>query len=273
MVRLTELHLRAARARIADAHLPVPVSPQLGTVQLRPDQCASAARVMEALARDGGCLLADDVGRGKTYVALAVARSWARPLVVAPAALRSTWRAAMGRVGVSYPLVSHEALSRGQVPDGVPDGIIVDESHHFRSSTTRRHAALAALSARAHLLLLSATPLQNRTRDLAAQVALFHGARSFALDGAALAAFVVRGTGGFDVLPSVEPPAWLHPVADDGAVLEAILALPQPARPGDGGDAGVLRIIGLVRAWASSRAALRAAIRRRRRIAAAMEQS
>src|ERR671913_67426 len=85
--------------------------------------------------RDGGCLLADDVGTGKTYVALAVSRTWRRPLVVVPASLRPTWRDALSRADISCDVTSHEALSRGRVPDGTFDGIIVDESHRFRSTT------------------------------------------------------------------------------------------------------------------------------------------
>ncbi len=273
MVRLTELHLRATRAAIAVACVPPPVDPQLGSIRLRDDQCAAAARVAASLARDGGCLLADDVGRGKTYVALAIAKRWERPLVVVPAALRMTWDDAMRRASVPCAMISHEALSRGRMPSLPCDGIVVDESHHFRSTHAQRYSALAALASGARLLLISATPLQNRRRDLAAQIALFHGERAFALDDVSLATFVVRGTSEDITLPKVAAPMWVQPAVDDGAVLEAILALPAPARPADGGDAGVLRTIGLVRAWASTRAALHAAIRRRRRIAAAIEQS
>ncbi len=274
MVSLSELHLRATRARISAACTPPVIDPRLGSIMLRDDQCSSAARVARAMSRDGGCLLADDVGRGKTYVALAIAHHYSHPLVVAPAALRSTWADAMRRAKVPCAFASHEELSRGRRPRDPVDVIIVDESHHFRSTSAKRYAVLAELSAGVRLLLLSATPLQNRARDLAAQVALFRGASAFALDAMALASFVVRGAS-FDsgALPVVAPPTWIHPVADDGAVLEAILELPPPARPADGGDAGVLRTIGLVRAWASSSAALRATIRRRRRIAAAIEQS
>ncbi|HET7188212.1 MAG TPA: DEAD/DEAH box helicase, partial [Gemmatimonadaceae bacterium] len=273
VVRLTELHLRATRAAIAAACVPPPVDAQLGSITLRDDQRATTARVAMALARNGGCLLADDVGRGKTYVALAIARRWRRPLVVVPAALRATWDDAMRRAGVPCAMISHEALSRGRMPSLPCGGIVVDESHHFRSMRARRYAALASLASGTPLLLLSATPLQNRRQDLAAQIALFHGARAFTLDDAALATFVVRGASDDIGLPTVAAPVWVHPSVDDGAVLDAILALPSPARPADGGDAGVLRTIGLVRAWASTRAALTAAILRRRRIAAAIEQS
>lgn len=274
MVSLTELHLRAVRASIAEVAVPPSVATRVGSIHLRRDQCVSASRAAAALSRYGGCLLADDVGRGKTYVALAVARSWTRPLLVVPASLRSMWTQAMRRAEILCTLVTHEALSRGQLPHGLHDGIIVDESHRFRSPGTRRYAALVALSSRAPLLLLSATPLQNRPRDLAAQVALFHGARAFALDARRLAAYIVRGAVGVDDgLPAVAPPRWVHSVVDDSLVLESILALPPPARPADGGDAGILRTIGLVRAWASSRAALKGMLRQRRRIAAGIEQS
>lgn len=273
LVRLTELHLRAARAAIASTCVPPPVDAQLGSITLRDDQRETTARVAAALARHGGCLLADDVGRGKTYVALAIARRWKRPVIVVPAALRATWADAMRRADVPCTLISHEALSRGRTPALPCDGIVVDESHHFRSTRARRYSTLASLASGARLLLLSATPLQNRRRDLAAQIALFHGARAFELDDAALATFVVRGTSDDVALPVVAAPIWVHPSMDDGAVLDEILALPSPARPADGGEAGMLRTIGLVRAWASTRAALAATIRRRRRIAAGIEQS
>jgi hypothetical protein len=155
-----------------------------------------------------------------------------------------------------------------------PDLLIVDESHRFRSTTARRYDALARLAARTPLLLLSATPLQNSTRDLAAQLALFLGERAWRMDERALARYVVRGGVQADAaLPAIAPPAWVRPTVDDGDLLGAILALPPPARALDAGDGGALRVIGLVRAWASSRAALRAALRRREQAVAAIEQS
>jgi hypothetical protein len=272
-VSLTELHLRAARARIASTLAASSVSPALGSINLRADQCASVSRVLAALERDGGCLLANDVGTGKTYVALAVARTWSRALIVVPASIRSTWHDAMMRAGVRCELASHEALSRGRIPSGHFDGLVVDESHRFRSMTARRHEALATLGAHARLLLLSATPLQNRTRDLAAQIALFHGERALRLTPEALARFVIRSGANTDhALPRVAPPTWMPLIADDAAVLRGILALPSPTAPVNGGDAGALRTIGLVRAWASSRAALSGALRRRRQVATAIEQ-
>ena len=121
--------LREARARVAAACSALAVDAELGEITLRDDQRRIAGRVIAAMARDGGCLLADDVGQGKTFVALRVARGWNRPLVLAPAALRSTWQDAMRRARVECGLASHESLSRGRAPGVEPDGIVVDESH------------------------------------------------------------------------------------------------------------------------------------------------
>jgi superfamily II DNA or RNA helicase len=275
VVPLSELRLRAARARIAELFAPAQDAAELGEIRLRPDQREMISRVHALIARDGGCLLADDVGRGKTYVALAVARGWKRPLIVVPASLRATWRGAMQRAGCMHALVTHEALSRGESITIDADIIIVDESHRFRNPNTRRHAVLAQLAARCPLLLLSATPVQNGVRDLAAQLSLFLGSGAYQLDEAELVRHLLRGASASadSTLPELAPPCWIRPGVDDGDVLRAILALPPPPKSLDGGDAGALRIIGLVRAWASSRAALRAMLARRRHLTAAIEQS
>lgn len=265
--------LTAARAAIAAVCLDALPDAGLGEIHLRDDQRRIVARAQRAIGLHGGCLIAEDVGRGKTYIALALARQWQRPIVIVPACLRTTWRSAAQRAGVDCSIISHESLSRGRVAFAPFDGIIVDESHHFRTPATRRYSALASLAARAPLVMLSATPLQNRPRDLASQLALFLGEMTFTLETSALSRFVIRGDDAPDaILPIAMPPEWIALDADDDGVLEAILALAPPAKPLDAGDAGTLRTINLVRAWASSRAALEAALRSRRRVATALEQ-
>jgi superfamily II DNA or RNA helicase len=273
-VSLSDAKLRAARARIASARVLASQPVELGEIRLRSDQLHTLARVRGQLRTHGGCLLAEEVGSGKTYVALALAREFLSPLVVVPAALRETWREAMQRAGVVCDLATHEALSRGRIPTDGADLVIVDESHHYRSLATRRHHTLAALVAKVPLLLMSATPLQNRPRDLAAQLALFLGECAFRLTHAELAHHVVRGPEGqSESLPVVATPEWIAVDADDAAVLRALLSLPSPPRAADAGDGGVLRTLGLTRAWASSRAALVAMLRGRERAGIAIEQA
>ncbi|HEY0971063.1 MAG TPA: SNF2-related protein, partial [Gemmatimonadales bacterium] len=242
---------------------------RLGGVTLRHHQLDAVARLRQLLDDAGGALLADDVGLGKTYIALAVAREARTPLVVAPASLRPTWMEAFRRTGVHAPFVSTERLSRrdAPAPSDVPhDMVIVDEAHHFRNPRTRRYVALARLVRRARVLLLSATPVHNRREELEALLALFLGSRAAALDDAGRARLVIRRT--HDALPvAARPPRALPlralPIAANDEVTRRILDVPPPVPAHDSGVAGALAVHGLLRLWASSAGALRAGSRRR----------
>lgn len=266
----------AVRALIAERWLGAREgTSRIGCVELLPHQRAALDRLRRLLRDHGGALLADEVGLGKTYVAAALAREHRRALVVAPAALRAMWRDALRDTGAEAGVTSYTTLSRGRVPAGEFDLLVLDEAHHARTPSTRRYARLAALARRARVLLLSATPVHNAARDLAALFALFLGARAWGMDHAALARLIVRRERA-DVssaaLPEAGAPRWL-PVGDDEALLHEILALPPPLPASDGGDGGALLAWGLVRQWASSRAALAGALRRRLVRAAALESA
>jgi hypothetical protein len=268
MVRaLIPMRAAALRARVAAGYLgDAPAPTEMGDVTLRPHQRDAIGRVRALMQEHGGALLADEVGLGKTFVAAAFVREADRALVVAPSALCAMWREALRATRGSAAIVTYTALSRGRVPAGAFDLVVLDEAHHARTPTTRRYHTLAALTANARVLLLSATPIHNRLTDLAAALALFLGERAHEMDENELARCVVRRGRG-DVadtarLPAISPPQWLV-VDDDEALLERIVALPPPVPPADGGDGGALLTLSLVRQWASSRAALAAALRRR----------
>ena len=70
-------------------------------------------------------------------------------------------------------LHSHELLSRGQLPPDTRGMVIIDESHRFRTPSTRRYETLAPWCVGRNGLLLSATPVVNRMDDLAQQLLLF----------------------------------------------------------------------------------------------------
>lgn len=249
---------------------------RVGSVILRPHQRSAVARVRQAFDEFGGALLADEVGLGKTYVALALAAAAARVCVVAPAGLRAMWAAAAHAADVRLTFASVEALSRDRAPPPPFDLLVVDEAHHFRNPATRRYREAGTLATGARVLLLSATPVHNRRADLHATLALFLGGRAAALTPAELARCVVRRARD-DVrdpvaIPPTRPPEWV-PIPHDEATLDQILALPPPVPPRDGGDGGALLAHSLVRQWASSDAALAGALRRRLARAAALEQA
>jgi superfamily II DNA or RNA helicase len=254
-----------AAALIREGH----ATPRLGSITLRDHQRQAVRRIGAAFEEFGGAVLADATGLGKTYVALALARSAATPLLIAPAALREMWNGAMRAAGVHLPMRSIESLSvrRGDPPTSLRqrshDLVIVDEAHHARNPSTARYRSLATLTRDARVLLLTATPVHNRERDLVALLALFLGERARSLDGdAAMRCIIRRPVTTSDVpVPMVKSPV-LVAIPDDEARMTAILELPPPIPPAGAGEAGALLTYALLRRWASSQGALVETLRR-----------
>ena len=255
----------------------------VGDIALHQHQVSAVSRIRMAIREFGGALLCDEVGMGKTFVAAAIAREYATPLIVAPAALAHMWRDALTATDIQADFVSFEKLSRlphasasrqrllsanSPRPTGERkyDLVIVDEAHHARNHTTRRHARLKALTRDAKVLLLSATPIHNRRTEMSAVLSLFLGSRARALTPAEIARCVLRrGHAQLEsraLIPGVLPIRTLQ-VSDDPSVVRDLMSLPNPAPLRDGGLGGVLIGRGLVHQWASSDAALYAALRRR----------
>ncbi len=238
----------------------------VGVITLRPHQLTAVARVEAALAEFGGALLCDEVGTGKTFIALAAARRSRRTLVVAPASLRDMWHHAAEQSAVPVSFTSFEQLSRHPHHPHDFNFLIVDEAHHARNSSTARYRALAALASHAPTLLLTATPVHNSAGDISSLIALFLGSQAGSLAESARSRCIIgrrvdRMRGG-DGMPQVEPPAWCC-ISHDEAMPLSLLALPPPLPPREGGDGGALIARSLIRQWASSDAALAGGLRRR----------
>jgi superfamily II DNA or RNA helicase len=277
---------RHVQARLASAFIPPLPAAELGDITLLPHQRDAVARLRTAIRTHHGALLADDVGLGKTYTALAVASTYQQVHVIAPAALQPMWRTAIIHAQLPHVrLHSVHGFSRAdasttpQCTDQVPPGmvrehapvrtlVIIDEAHYLRTRRTARYTAVARFVAGCDTLLLSATPLHNRSADLRHLLALFLGSRADLLSDTMLAQVVVRrtnastGTSGA-TRPEVREHAPL-PMPHDRATLTHILSLPAPLPAHDGAVAGALIRLGLLRAWCSSDAALAHALRQRR---------
>lgn len=238
---------------------------RLGEIELRPHQRRAAARLTALIAARGGAMLAEPVGVGKTYTALAVASQQAEPvLVVAPAALYSMWHAAAERCAIDVHVVSHESLSRSKRPGIDPRFVIVDESHRVRNPATARYSLLASICQRVPVLLVTATPVQNARDDLAAQLALFLGRTAGTLTDEQLVDLVVRDSGSLlGARPRLDGPHRVELPSDD-TCLDQLVALPAPVPARDESVAAALLTYGLIHQWSSSRGALLAALVRRR---------
>jgi len=147
---------------------------------LAPHQVPAAERLTAIIARYGGALLADAVGLGKSYVALAVALARQEPFtLVVPAVLVSQWRDLLNRFGQhEVPIITHESLSKHPyrpLPSSTVSYrlFVVDEAHRFRNPDTNRYRALARLVVGSRVLLVTATPVHNSVADLLHLLRLF----------------------------------------------------------------------------------------------------
>ena len=165
---------------------------------LLPHQADAVTRVRAILRRFGGALVADGVGLGKTFVALALAelerRSGGDAVAFVPAALLPEWARAAQGAGVPLTVHSHAVLAR-RVPavSSHCSLVLVDEAHAFRNPRTRRYDALSRLVTGRRVALLSATPLNNTPADLAALVQLFAPRDGFREFGVADLPAALRG--------------------------------------------------------------------------------
>ena len=164
-----------------------------------------ALSVITRLQRHNGCILADSVGLGKTYTALAVIKHFElrneRVLVLCPRKLRANWslyQAHAGHTGnpftddrFAYSLLSHTDLSRDSGDAGDIDLanfnwqnfdlIVIDESHNFRNHEGKRYERLLdeviGKGVKTKVLMLSATPVNTSLIDLRNQIYLMTESR------------------------------------------------------------------------------------------------
>ncbi len=150
------------------------------------------SRALRLLKANGGVLVADEVGLGKTYIAAEMIRKATeehrqRVLVLAPAALKeSMWEPFLNGHGFSRRVrcMSYDELrlawrrdeedTRRKLDDYAL--VIVDEAHNLRNPRAQRTETVAALVGGEHpkqVVLLTATPVNNSLGDLHALVSLF----------------------------------------------------------------------------------------------------
>lgn len=162
--------------------------------------------IINKLEKYNGCILADSVGLGKTFTALAVIKYYENRnksvLVLCPKKLSENWNTYKGNYinnpiaedRLRYDVLYHTDLSRehgksngidlDRLNWGNYDLVVIDESHNFRNggeisgedAKENRYLKLMnkviRAGVRTKVLMLSATPVNNRFIDLKNQLAL-----------------------------------------------------------------------------------------------------
>lgn len=163
----------------------------------------AANGIINKLETYSGCILADSVGLGKTFTALAVIKYYElrnrSVLVLCPKKLADNWLTYKGNLVTNifakdrfgYDVLCHTDLLRqtgysfglplNRVNWGNYDLVVIDESHNFRNNDvygdreTRYQRLLEQVvrqGVKTKVLMLSATPVNNRFADLKNQLAL-----------------------------------------------------------------------------------------------------
>jgi len=145
----------------------------------------SARKILDAY---GGVFLADVVGLGKTYISALLAQQLqGRILVICPPVLRDYWRDTFFEFGIR----GYEVESLGKLDALLQRDlkkfryVLIDEAHRFRNEGTQAYDNLFQICAGKKVILVSATPLNNRISDIFNQLKLFQPARKSTIPGIA----------------------------------------------------------------------------------------
>ncbi|MFQ5753876.1 MAG: SNF2-related protein, partial [bacterium] len=163
----------------------------------------AATGIINKLESYNGCILADSVGLGKTFTALAVVKYYElrnkSVLVLCPKKIADNWlnynrnlkTNIFSKDRFNYDVLCHTDLQRttgesfgtplSKVNWGNYDLVVIDESHNFRNNDvyrdreTRYQKLMNSVirdGVKTKVLMLSATPVNNRFNDLRNQLAL-----------------------------------------------------------------------------------------------------
>ena len=151
--------------------------------QYQQDAVLTAKRIVEEYS---GVFLADVVGLGKTYMAAMLARELeGRSLVIAPPALvdrnnPGAWQNVFNDFGVR----GFHAESVGKLDQILKldlskyRNVFIDEAHRFRNEDNETYTKLHRICRKKQVILVTATPFNNRPNDLLSQLKLFQDSRN-----------------------------------------------------------------------------------------------
>lgn len=160
----------------------------IGGKTLASFQERNVKQLLSRLEKYGVAMLADSVGLGKTISAIGVIKQYRvkkqRVVVICPASLVLQWREELSEAGL-YDVMVLSLQNRKDIEDAknvidkyAPVGLfVIDEAHNLRNSSSGRYTMLtdwigSEYNVDNHVLLLTATPINNSLTDLSNQILL-----------------------------------------------------------------------------------------------------
>jgi len=141
-------------------------------------QLEAVADAESKLQRHNGVFLSDVVGLGKTFIAaMLCSKLRKKVLVFAPPHLTDYWEDILREFRVPAKVVSSGILSRKEESElsefkNYPI-VVVDEAHRFRNDWTKAYINLHSICRGKKVILITATPYNNRPSDIKNQLLLF----------------------------------------------------------------------------------------------------
>jgi superfamily II DNA/RNA helicase/ribosomal protein S15P/S13E len=131
---------------------------------------------IDIIKKHQGVIVADVVGLGKSIIGSAIAKNLGlTTIIICPPHLQDTWEDYM-----NLAQISSNVVSRGRIPDAFrflqkdrEHLIIIDEAHIFRNDLTTDYTDLHKLCKNNKVVLLSATPFNNKPQDTFNMIKLF----------------------------------------------------------------------------------------------------
>jgi superfamily II DNA or RNA helicase len=133
---------------------------------------------LKKIRRHSGCIVADVVGLGKSIIGVTIAANLNMvTIIICPPHLKSQWE----DFAFDFGLQRHKIISSGKIEDALAESskgsgeklIIIDEAHRYRNENTQDYALLHRACVGNKVLLLSATPFNNRPEDIFSLIKLF----------------------------------------------------------------------------------------------------
>jgi superfamily II DNA or RNA helicase len=140
-------------------------------------QIDAVSEGLEKIKRHSGCIVADVVGLGKSIIAVTIAANLnMKTVIICPPHLSGQWE----DFAFDFELQGYKIVSTGKLEEAVEAAkgteeklIIVDEAHRFRNENTLDYGLLHKACIGNKVLLLSATPFNNRPDDIFSLIKLF----------------------------------------------------------------------------------------------------
>ncbi len=127
--------------------------------------------------KHSGVIVADVVGLGKSVIASAIAANLdKRTVIITPPHLKSQWE----DYAADFGLRGYKVYTSGKLEDAANESknysdlvVIIDEAHRYRNENTEAYGFLHQLCAGNQVILLSATPFNNKPEDIFSLIKLF----------------------------------------------------------------------------------------------------